>query len=74
MAENKSDVVRWQPKTNYAGDKPMYMTVKGSWVTYADFRKVWDENEKLKVELTKAYMKLNGVTEDDGERYAPAGR
>lgn len=67
-----SDVVRWQPKLNDLSDrkKPMYMSVHGDWVNYSDFCKVSEENERLRLELAKAYLKLNNVIKDDGERYA----
>lgn len=60
-----ADVVRWQPRVNYTGDKPMYLSTKGGWVTYQDFKKVYEENQRLTAELTALYLKIAGIGDEE---------
>jgi hypothetical protein len=63
-------VDRFNPKLSHEGDKPMYKCAQGRFVSFKDYRELQDEVAQLKLELAKAYFKLDGVIKDDGERYS----
>lgn len=53
------ELFRWNPKTNYVGDKPAYKATKGRYVEYRDYKILEEKVEALQKELIKLYMELD---------------
>lgn len=58
---------RWNPKAKYVGDRPMYMSGSGKYVSYEDFKELAEERNRLAAELTAALIALGGIDGTTGK-------